>query len=294
MSVPVGEHPDQSNSFPHGDDEMIGADVRDEPLSQPQSAQSVRTLLSDGRTTLAQDKFLTAAIAACVITASVCTVLIAKLLDDVMGADDAAHADPRMTDWILDRRTDALTAFFRAATHLSDPWIVLVVVAFCSTALVLLRHPRLAGFLIASSLGTALMTTIAKSAVDRSRPPSALWLATASGAAFPSGHAAQSAACYGALAIVGCVLVRSSALRVLFLSLAGVVALSVGTSRVYLGVHWASDVLCGWSVATLWLALLVLVGWAWPRFASDRRDGREHVPRPPPRISTSRSALQGQ
>lgn len=245
--------------------------MRDEPLDQPGPAQTIRILLSDSRTTLAEDRFLTVAIATCVVVASLSTVLVAKLLDDVMGADDAAHADPRITEWFIDRRTGVLTTFFRAVTHVSNPWVVVGVVVACSIALVWHRHPRLAGFLVASTLGTALMTTIAKIAVDRSRPPSALWLTAASGAAFPSGHAAQSVACYGALAIIGCVLVRSTALRVAFISLAGALALSVGTSRIYLGVHWASDVLCGWSVAALWLALLLLVGWAWPRFTADRQ-----------------------
>jgi len=246
--------------------------VRDEPLKRPPPAQADRSLLSDGRATLADDRFLTVAIAACVAIASVCTVVLARLLDDVMGAEDAAHADPRITEWVVDRRTDVLMEYFRAVTRLCNPWVIVVVVVSCSVALVRLHHPRLAGLLVASSLGTALMTTVAKSAVDRGRPPSALWLTTASGAAFPSGHAAQSVACYGALAIIGCVLVRSTAWRVVLLGLACVVALSVGTSRVYLGVHWASDVLCGWSVAALWLALLMLVGWAWPRFTADRRD----------------------
>lgn len=243
----------------------------DEPSNQTSQARTIRTLLSDSRTTLVDDRFLTAAITVCVVVGSVCSVLIAKLLDDVMGADDAAHVDPRITEWFIDRRTGELTAFFRAVTHVSNPWVVVAVVAVCSISLLWHRHPRLAGFLVASTLGTALMTTIAKIAVDRSRPPSALWLTAASGAAFPSGHAAQSVACYGALAIIGCVLVRSTGLRVLFVSLAGAVAVSVGLSRVYLGVHWASDVVCGWSVAALWLASLILVVWAWPRFVSDRR-----------------------
>ena len=192
----------------------------DEPSNQTSQARTIRTLLSDSRTTLVDDRFLTAAITVCVVVGSVCSVLIAKLLDDVMGADDAAHVDPRITEWFIDRRTGELTAFFRAVTHVSNPWVVVAVVAVCSISLLWHRHPRLAGFLVASTLGTALMTTIAKIAVDRSRPPSALWLTAASGAAFPSGHAAQSVACYGALAIIGCVLVRSTGLRVLFVSLA--------------------------------------------------------------------------
>ena len=59
---------------------------------------------------------------------------------------------------------------------------------------------------------------------------------------------------------------------------APLVALSVGASRIYLAVHWTSDVICGWAVATTWLATLLLVEWAGPRALEDW-GGREPLPR---------------
>jgi len=49
-------------------------------------------------------------------------------------------------------------------------------------------------------------------------------------------------------------------------------------SRVYLGVHWASDVLCGWAVATMWVTVLVLLGWSLPRLAGLGLAGRARRP----------------
>ena len=72
-------------------------------------------------------------------------------------------------------------------------------------------------------------------------------------------------ACYGAIAIIGVVLVRSTPWRALLFVSAAAIALMVGTSRIYLAVHWFSDVVCGWAIGSLWLATLVLAGWATPR-----------------------------
>lgn len=46
---------------------------------------------------------------------------------------------------------------------------------------------------------------------------------------------------------------------------------AIGVSRIYLGVHWMSDVVCGWAVASLWLVTLLLIGWAGPRIWNEGR-----------------------
>ena len=110
-----------------------------------------------------------------------------------------------------------------------------------------------------------MVSSVTKQVFDRPRPPTSLWLATAWGPSFPSGHATQSVACWGAVAVVACVLVHSRALRAAIIVAAVCVALVVGLSRVYLAVHWASDVMCGWAIGVLWLTALLLAGWATPR-----------------------------
>ncbi len=69
-------------------------------------------------------------------------------------------------------------------------------------------------------------------------------------------------------------------MRLAFVAVAVIIAIGVGASRVYLAVHWPSDVACGWAVAALWLVTLLLIGWARPRFITawaDRPPDRPHA-----------------
>jgi undecaprenyl-diphosphatase len=133
--------------------------------------------------------------------------------------------------------------------------VTLAVIGF----LVLLRR-RSAALLVAVSVGggTAL-SSLLKLGFQRPRPdlvPHAVEVYTAS---FPSGHAMLSAVTYLTL---GALLMRVQPLwRVKFyiLALAVLATLLVGTSRVYLGVHWPTDVLAGWCVGAFW-ALLCWLG----------------------------------
>jgi undecaprenyl-diphosphatase len=214
---------------------------------------------------LRSDRFLILSTLAALAVVSGCAVVVAKLLDDAMGGEDAARLDPSILQWFIDHRTDLLTTGARWVTHLGDPAVVAAVVAGCVIALVVRGRRRPALFVLASSLGAAVASTAAKYAVDRTRPPEALWLAPAYGPSFPSGHATQSVACYLAIAVVVGLALRGRAARMAVVVAAGAVAVLVGLSRVYLGVHWPSDVLCGWAVAMLWLVSLLLVGWFYPR-----------------------------
>lgn len=124
-------------------------------------------------------------------------------------------------------------------------------------ALVRKGQRRIALVVALSSIGTVVLVSVTKRFVARARPPVADHLVSAHGLAFPSGHSAQSVACYGALAWVVWVLGQKRRTRMYAVAGAAATALLVGLSRVYLGVHWPSDVVSGWLLATGWLSALV-------------------------------------
>lgn len=217
------------------------------------------------RAVVAQDRRLALSTLAGLIVVILCGVLIAQLMDEVSEADDLTRFDRRVLDTVVEHRTPWWDGVAQTVTHVGDPWVVTAVVAAVSIALLVARRYQLAVFVMLASGGAALVSSVTKQVFDRPRPPEALWLGTAWGPSFPSGHATQSIACWGAVAVVGCVLVHSRAARAAIIATAVCIAIAVGSSRVYLAVHWASDVLCGWAIASLWLTALLLAGWSTPR-----------------------------
>jgi membrane-associated phospholipid phosphatase len=86
----------------------------------------------------------------------------------------------------------------------------------------------------------------------RTRPDIVDHIVTVGGASFPSGHSANSAIVYLTLASLLTQVVRGHDTRRFVLVAAALLVTAIGSSRVYLGVHWPSDVLAGWSFGTLW------------------------------------------
>jgi undecaprenyl-diphosphatase len=179
-----------------------------------------------------------------------------KLADSVRETDFVVRVDGHTMNFMLDHRLDWISRIARVVTQVGSTCVVTFVIVVAAAILIRRRRYLDAGFVAVSSIGTAILVAIAKQIIGRPRPAVSHRLVAATGAAFPSGHAAQSVACYGALAVIIVLATRTSKIRWSACLVAVTIALSVGTSRVYLGVHWPSDVLSGWMLAAGWLLML--------------------------------------
>lgn len=136
----------------------------------------------------------------------------------------------------------------------SVPVLTLVTLAALGFLLVSRRHAT--ALLVAAAVaGGGLLSMALKLLFARPRPDLVAHLAQVHSLSFPSGHALSSAATYLTLAALLARTQKSRAVRAYLMTTALTLVLVVGLTRVYLGVHWPTDVLAGWTLGAAWAAL---------------------------------------
>lgn len=171
----------------------------------------------------------------------------------------------------LDRR---ILLALRSPANLADPigpsWVeevardftglgghaILGLVTIASIAYMVMTGRRGAAWLVIAAIGGSMIASaLLKVGFERPRPDLVPHGARVYTASFPSGHAMLSAVTYLTLGALLARIHKPRRVKLFFLSLAIVLTILIGASRVYLGVHWPSDVLAGWCVGAAWAAL---------------------------------------
>lgn len=167
------------------------------------------------------------------------------------------------------RAYPGLTQVMEVVTFFGGGVWIATVTALVAVALWWMRRRRDVVVLLTAVVGADLLMQVLKLLTHRPRPQIVAPLAYAGGYSFPSGHATTSMALYLVLALLSFGWVRNRAARTC--TLVGALALSalIGFSRLYLGVHYLSDVLAGFALGALWVAVCVAAG-----VVFDRRSGR--------------------
>jgi undecaprenyl-diphosphatase len=177
-----------------------------------------------------------------------------------------------------------LTDAAKAVTALGSLAVVLPIAAVAGTALAWSRRFTELAVLVAALAITIVGVHELKAAVDRPRPPESAVLggAEANGSSFPSGHAAYSVI-YAWLAITVVTRLRPGLTHGTILITAGVALTAlVGLTRVYLGVHYLSDVTSGWGLAVSAFAGCGAIAFVATHLRQNARDGRQPRPREDP------------
>jgi undecaprenyl-diphosphatase len=150
----------------------------------------------------------------------------------------------------------------RDITALGSYSVISLVVGAVAVYLLMVRKRRAAVWLLASVIGGAALSTVLKIGFDRPRPDIVAHAARVFTASFPSGHATLSAVAYLTLGALLASVAPSHGQRLYFLALALLITVVIGITRVYLGVHYPTDVLAGWCFGSAW-AILCYLGWFW-------------------------------
>jgi undecaprenyl-diphosphatase len=202
----------------------------------------------------------------------------AELLDNVLEGELIAYVDQPVSEWIAAHRDLWLTATLKVVTRLGDASTLAVAVVLISAWVGWRARSWLPAVLAVCGLaGVAVVMVAAKLVVGRTRPPSPIAVIVEDGFSFPSGHAtgAFTFAVLGAWIISRWVF-RNWVVRVTLWSIALAVAALVGFSRIYLGVHYLSDVLAGGFLGAGWAVAVILVGAWW----QDSRRSAQPAPSP--------------
>ena len=203
--------------------------------------------------------------------ALVAALAFAQVTEDYLTNDPLARWDVSFAQWLAERRTSAAVDFFRTITWLGSPLAGLVLGAVLCVFLYRRRHVVEAGLLVLVVGGDELLNVILKLSFHRHRPEVAfVHLDTYS---YPSGHAMMATAFYGACAYLMCRRLSGSWPRIAVATGAVTLVVVLGFSRLYLGMHYLSDVLSGYAGGAFWLALSVAVALAYGERLARRFDG---------------------
>jgi undecaprenyl-diphosphatase len=137
-------------------------------------------------------------------------------------------------------------------TALGGPVVLGLVAAAVVGFMVIRRQSGLALFTVMAIVGGGLLSALLKELVNRDRPSVVPHLREVSSASFPSGHALVSAVVYLTLGTLLCRIVPGRPAKWYCLGWAMVLTFLVGISRIYLGVHYPTDVLAGWMAGLVW------------------------------------------
>lgn len=191
--------------------------------------------------------------------------------------------DREVLSWLQAHRSGGLDSAMRLLTHLGDRWVLIPMVVLVALGLLVSRfrseprpNPQASLFsrlrdvrvwreplaVIAAGLLSTALTEVVKPAVARERPPQVASpvVSRLESWSFPSGHALSSSAVYGVVALLGASRLRHAWQRRLLVVAAVLLSGVVGLTRLYLGVHYFSDVAAGWCAG--WALAIVFAEWA--------------------------------
>jgi undecaprenyl-diphosphatase len=198
-----------------------------------------------------------------VVAMLLCAALFGLLAEQVQSGAPIIELDGRLAEWFHARATPGLTLFMLAVTWLHSAWGILAMTAVCAGWLYRERLSDWIVMLVVTVPGGMLLNVAFKHVFRRARPHFDNPLLTLSTYSFPSGHTASATVLYGFLVLLIASRVRPG-WRVALMAAAAVLAVClVALSRMYLGVHYLSDVLAAASEGGMWLAACATGFWAW-------------------------------
>jgi len=179
--------------------------------------------------------------------------LFAGVVEDLITSDSIIATDIRIANLLVAFRTDDLTNIFRWITLLGKSQVIMAFIAFAVALLWIWRKNYYIFPLFIAVVGSEAFTSLGKLAFHRPRPELAVYVEHSF--SFPSGHATIAVSFYGFVGFLLMRFVQSWKRKVNIFFTTIIIIIAIGLSRVYLGVHYVSDVWSGYLVGAMWLII---------------------------------------
>jgi membrane-associated phospholipid phosphatase len=187
------------------------------------------------------------------------TWIAAEVFRRSFGAWEVSSIDLPIVRYAAEHRVIWLNHAMQAITRIGNDlslWATILVAGAILRLITRSWQPLL--ILIIALVGATFLDRALKIAVARPRPPLNLSLVAENDWSFPSGHATKSAAVYFSLAYLFARNEFGPLVDTLSYALGAGLPILIGVSRVYLGVHWPSDVVAGWALGVIWAAAVLM------------------------------------
>ena len=183
----------------------------------------------------------------------VLALLIFGVLAYLVTNNQTGDLDSSVYSIVTFSKTDFLTGFYKFITFFASE----IMVGFISLVFILIfKNKRYGVFAIVNAVNIVVLNIVLKLIFMRDRPYD-LMIINESGYSFPSGHAMAALGFYGFIIYLIWHFNLSKKAKIIFTILLAILILLIGVSRIYLGVHYASDVLAGYMVSTIYLILYI-------------------------------------
>lgn len=194
-------------------------------------------------------------------------LVILLLADAAAEGDGLTAVDRPVWSWFVAHRSGVGTIAAKVVTEVGST-AVMALLALLAAGWLAIRAKRRgdAALVAVVTAGAGLLVAVSKPIVGRVRPPEEFRLVTEANQSFPSGHSLASMAVLGVLAVVFLPRLDSARLRTAGYLMVAVAILAIGASRLYLGVHWSTDVVGGWLTGAGWLLACLTLRTLWQRY----------------------------
>ena len=154
-----------------------------------------------------------------------------------------------------------LPGVVRDITALGSGAVLAIFVIIVALYLLLLKKYNAVILVLGATIGGTILVSAIKLLVGRARPDVVPALMTETSLSFPSGHSAMSAVVYLSLAALLARMEFSYKIKIYIMTIALLLTFLVGLSRIFLGVHYPTDVLGGWAIGIAWATLCWFIAW---------------------------------